>query len=69
MTDCSGWISVKDRLPETDDEVLMYTSWGGYYIGRYSYHEPDVWSSEEIYAYDDGEISYWMPLPEPPKEE
>lgn len=69
MSDKSGWISVKDRLPETDAEVLIYTSWGSYNIGNYGYHDPNVWSSEEIYAYEDGEIAHWMPLPEPPEEE
>lgn len=68
LCDSTGWVSVKDRLPGTNAEVLIYTSWGSYIIGNYGYHGRKVWSSEEIYAYKDGEITHWMSLPEPPKE-
>ena len=50
-----GWISVKDRLPKRDEEVLVYWD-DGFEIGRYVGGEV-------------GENVYWMPLPEPPKEE
>lgn len=65
----TGWISVKDRLPETTDDVLMYTGWGSYHVGNCGCHGHNVWSSEEIYTYENGEITHWTPLPEPPKEE
>ena len=68
-----GWISVKDRPPETRHAVLVYTphyknTWaasmredGNWYIwspGGGVLLDPD-WH---------GPITHWMPLPEPPKE-
>lgn len=63
----SEWISVKDRLPEEDYNVLVfcdgcgssdYVSIGKYLLGRWI----DKFDSCVLDA-----IS-WMPLPEPPKE-
>jgi hypothetical protein len=77
----NGWISVKDRLPEYDKTVLvvnedgyMHTAvrikgsiaridewqikFGVYFIDN------DVWEEDE-----QGKITHWQPLPEPPKEE
>ncbi len=51
----SEWISVKDRLPEKGKSVLVYWD-DGFEIGEYVGGEV-------------GEDIYWMPLPEPPKEE
>lgn len=50
-----GWISVKDRLPEKGKSVLVYWD-DGFDIGEYVGGEV-------------GDNIYWMPLPEPPKEE
>jgi hypothetical protein len=75
----NGWISVKDRLPEYDKTVLvvnedgyMHTAvrikgsiaridewqikFGVYFIDN------DVWEEDE-----QGKITHWQPLPEPPK--
>lgn len=49
------WISVKDRLPEKGKSVLVYWD-DGFDIGAYVGGEV-------------GDDVYWMPLPEPPKEE
>lgn len=77
----NGWISVKDRLPEYDKTVLvvnedgyMHTAvrikgsiaridewqikFGVYFIDN------DVWEEDE-----QGKITHWQPLPEPPKGE
>lgn len=77
----NGWISVKDKLPEYDKTVLvvnedgymhtavrikgsiaMIDEWqikfGVYFIDN------DVWEEDE-----QGKITHWQPLPEPPKEE
>lgn len=63
------WISVKDRLPETNQLCLVNTEWRGVVPATYG---------NESWIFDDGQgwlekaLSYathWMPLPEPPKEE
>lgn len=58
------WFSVKDRLPETDDDVIVYTcgktvKMGFYYKGRW-------WDTAEGY---DINVLYWQPRPADPKEE
>ncbi len=61
------WIPASERLPEKDgfyNVVMNGGVWG----------EPDVWSATSCGFYDgmwdeDGTtITYWMPLPEAPKE-
>lgn len=55
-----NWISVKDRLPEPTYCVLVVTDDG--------YIEVDALGNDgEWMGYCD--ITHWMPLPEPPKEE
>ncbi|WP_368043047.1 DUF551 domain-containing protein [uncultured Gemmiger sp.] len=59
----SDWISVKDRLPKQQTEVLafrrgiMYLAWYDNEIGR--------WASDEWGILD--AVTHWMPLPEPPE--
>ena len=58
MTD---WISVKDRLPEDDKDVVTYGIYG-HLIGHYN-PKFKMWF---IPIYDCGDtIEYWMPLTEP----
>jgi len=63
------WISVEERLPEENFEVLMLFKHNmavGWYSG-----EDDWYSNTDdgFYASCDGTPSHWMPLPEAPKEE
>ena len=61
------WISVDDRLPKNEKEgVLIALRWGMVDIGWY---EEGQWSSEFVNEYEDGEVTHWMPLPQPPKGE
>ena len=63
------WISVKDRLPETSGEILLFTVVCSVYIGHYKISRNlfTVYGigKEEL---TDVEITHWMPLPEPPTE-
>ena len=58
------WISIKDRLPQTDGFYFTY------YFGLR--HFSQYFTSGNWYNTAGGSITdkveYWMPLPEPPKE-
>jgi hypothetical protein len=57
------WISVKDRLPEDDRNVLVYSEICGIVIADY---DTNGWCDQQ---YNFIRPSHWMPLPEPPKGE
>lgn len=67
----SEWISVKERLPEDDDTVWVFSiksgSWCAFHMGENRvmkkgwYRINDNNYSEEIKG-----VTHWMPLPEPP---
>ncbi len=67
------WISVKDRLPENRDDVLVCRTWWNEtrnpHIGWYNdvAQEWQILDSDGYYPC--GKVTYWMPLPEPPKGE
>ena len=67
-----GWISVKDRLPETRHGVLAFTPHSNYILAL-SLHEDGTWyywmdMGRKYYnPHLSGPITHWMPLPEPPK--
>ena len=54
------WISVEDRLPEPGVDVLAAYRDRHINMGTAG----DDWLEEDI---EDGYITHWMPLPEPPK--
>ena len=63
------WISVKDRLPEKNKDVLCCTSdkYEQPFIGyRDKYN--GLWCKGR-WAYTWGKITHWMPLPAPPTEQ
>lgn len=81
---CSEWISVEERMPALDTEVLVFAvglpEWG--FEGkttmaiayRFTYRfwssgkEYEQWSTPWEYFHKDYKITHWMPLPEPPEE-
>ena len=58
----SDWISVKDRLPEQYEEVLVYSA-------KYCV-QVDWIADKPYYWWNYGElVTHWQPKPEPPKGE
>ena len=59
------WVSIDDRLPENGKEgVLIVLRWGEVDIG---WCEDGRWRSEFVNEYEEGEVTHWMLLPQPPK--
>jgi len=59
-----NWISVKDRLPKIECEVLVYSKENLIQIVSYNIRN-DLFINYEL-IYDD--VTHWMPLPKPPKD-
>ena len=65
----NGWIRTSDRLPATEDDLLLWFAEVhrmdiGYYVAEnYSWH---WWMGEETVEAD-CPPTHWMPLPESPK--
>ena len=62
------WIPVTERLPEKGQEVLVFDTrenWTGF-----AWLRPDeTWTALGFdFPFDLGEVTHWMPLPEPPEE-
>lgn len=69
------WIPVTERLPEYDARVLAFDMRAkNKYIGIWTREKDpddgnDCWFDSAGWWYAFDEITHWMPLPEPPKEE
>lgn len=70
-----GWVSVRDRLPGEEDYRQCHENWDGAVIwtngsdiglGWY-YTSTGNWA--DIYDCNIDDVTHWMPLPEPPKED
>lgn len=57
------WISVQEKLPESNDKVLAFTLSGKYAVARYDQRR-QCWIAAGNLT-----VTHWMPLPAPPKEE
>ena len=63
--DVRGWISVKDKMPEYGRYlVTVVRDDGAVAVHTATYNDLGWWMHSNA-----GEITRWMPLPEPPKEE
>ena len=63
------WISVKDRLPEQYERVIVARV---YEKGKPLQVEQGMLTAGgwwKVYGTNVKKVSYWMPLPEPPEEE
>lgn len=67
-TRASGWISVKDRLPESPREVLVWIPNAGMYIGYFNSRPEYQYWMKGLGEYIP-DPSHWRPLPELPEEE
>jgi uncharacterized protein DUF551 len=63
------WISVKDRLPENKDEVLVYNDFNRICVSCYFTltGKEYYWENRDDQSMG-ATITHWMPLPSPPKE-
>ena len=64
----SEWISVKDKMPEDGIRVLTYADNSAMFVAS----RDDGWyvdTGEYYYSSPLTNITHWMPLPEPPKED
>lgn len=64
-----NWISVKERLPEIEENVLFVAHTDGYNYVYSGCRLNTCWLVDyaEIVV-DKSEVTHWRPLPEPPKE-
>ena len=69
------WISCKDKMPEDNTMVLfVYVSENGVKSVHYGYHQTlkglgSSWAKPSGgRQYCDDDVTYWQPLPEPPKD-
>ena len=71
MPTVGEWISVKDRLPEKPGRYLCWFGKNTFAVGASIVpYIPDLhWfaSLESLERYEN--VTHWMPLPEPPKED
>lgn len=73
--DVSPWISVRDRLPDDPDDLVLASVTGKpkpniELIGAVelaAYNVEDGWIIEEYPEWENAQVTYWMPIPEPPK--
>ena len=56
------WISVKDRLPDEDTWVLVYSKQGSYMNLKVDYIHDGRWFNSLL-------VTHWMPLPTLPESE
>lgn len=60
------WISVEDRLPEDSDWLEVIVNAGDCVTCCWYNPDDDEWLLDPERVFD-GEVTHWMPLPEPPK--
>lgn len=63
-----GWISVDDRLPNNSSMVIVLCKHAGIWLGYYNnFPEHMCWMHGLGECLPD--VTHWMPLPQPPKED
>ena len=76
LTPPNEWVSVEEMLPPEHEPVLCIvngkpkpkiTLVEAYQLG--SWNKADGWIIDEYLDWEDADVSWWMPLPEPPGKE
>ena len=67
------WISVKNRLPKLDTEVIVATKSKVFSAMRKRKNRSEIIWTNAVWEYEPmeiftGKVLYWMPLPEPPEQ-
>ena len=62
----NNWISVKERVPEKNDDVLVYDGYNNEVDMAYLDSDYEWISLTNNLVFHEGDIDYWMPLPDPP---
>lgn len=60
----NGWISVTDRIPDTDRDIIIYSEKKGACCGWYSPFL-QVWYGTEAAKIES--VTHWRELPDPPR--
>ena len=60
------WISVDERLPDVAEKVITYN--GNFVSENWLCTVASKVGKIKVWAYSEGFVTHWMPLPEPPKE-
>ena len=73
LTPPNDWISVEDRLPESEKPVLTFVGYPESMVGfitvstYYCFDKTPHWQWDGLLR-DEQRTLFWMPLPQPPKE-
>lgn len=69
------WISVKEKVPENREWVLIIGEFteGGFCVPHIAEFDSGVWRVDRYVGFDyekliGAKVTHWMPLPEPPEE-
>ena len=62
------WISVQERLPKTFEPVIVCREIGGGEVKVEQGHK-DVTDWWKVYGTRTKQVTHWMPLPKPPRDE
>jgi len=65
------WIPVAKRLPEHLTSVIVHRKDGGIFLWEYFNTSPtdECWMDDSMNVYSFYDVTHWMSLPQPPKEE
>jgi len=61
-----NWISIKDRLPKLDTQVLIFTSYNWYDLAIYTGEDGCYCFDCDTRGYHKLDVTHWTPLPKPP---